>query len=299
MKRWLVLPLLLAAVQCFAAPVPIFDGKTLEGWDYDPAIWRVENGMITGGSTTEKIKANYFICTKRNFANFDLKLKIKCSGDPSSGLINSGIQIRSLRVPGGAHMIGYQVDCGAGWFGKIYDEFRRNKVIATPVDQAALDTAVEVFGWNEYRIRADGPRIQAWINGVLAIDYTETDPNIALDGQLGPQVHAGGVTLVQMKDVTIEELPPTPNAPTWEKLGGVEGARAKVAPPKQGAEAKPAGKTKNEKMTAQTAITTGPRTPEEERAAFTLPEGFEAELVAAESEGRTCCVWPPRTVGKR
>ena len=44
----------LLASPLLAAPVPIFDGKTLEGWDYDPAVWRVEDGMITGGSTTEK-----------------------------------------------------------------------------------------------------------------------------------------------------------------------------------------------------------------------------------------------------
>ena len=102
---------------------------------------------------------------------------------------------------------GYQVDCGEGWFGKIYDEFRRNKVIwaPTPEQQAALDKAVDVFGWNEYRIRAEGPRIQTWINGVLCIDYTEADPNVALDGLLGPQVHSGGACLVQVKDVTIEE----------------------------------------------------------------------------------------------
>ena len=232
--------------------------------------------MIIGGSTTEKIKANYFLCTKRSYANFDLRMKIKCSGDPATGLINSGIQIRSLRVPGGAHMIGYQVDCGKGWFGKIYDEFRRNKVIAEPLDAAALDKAVDVFGWNEYRIRAEGPRIQVWINGVAAIDYTEQDKNIALDGQIGPQVHAGGVCLVQVKDVTIEELPPTPGAPTWESLGGVEAARAKIAPPKK------AGAAPAKPMKQGNAADSMPKTPEEERATFKVPEGFEVELVAAE-----------------
>ena len=277
-----------------AAAISLFDGKTLDGWDYDPAIWRVEDGMITGGSRTEKITANYFICTKRSFQNFDLKLKIKCSGDPKTGMINSGIQIRSVRVPGGHHMSGYQVDCGAGWFGKIYDEFRRNRPIwvPTPEQQAALDKVVDVFGWNEYRIRAEGTRIQTWINGVLCIDYTETDKNIALDGQIGPQVHAGGIALVQFKDVTIEELPPTPNAPTWEKLGGVEAARKLITPPPAAPKAKAKGKAKTEakakavnKTAAQFSITTGPRTPDEERKAFKLPEGFEAELVASEAEG--------------
>src|SRR5688572_20150156 len=173
--RTFLLAFLSLTAAAVAEPVSLFDGKSLDGWDFDTAIWRIENGMITGGSTTEKIKANYFICTRKSYHNFDLKLKIKCSGDPATGMINSGIQVRSLRVPGGAHMSGYQVDCGAGWFGKIYDEFRRNRPIADPVDAEALAKAVDVFGWNEYRIRAEGPRIQVWINGVLATDYTEQD----------------------------------------------------------------------------------------------------------------------------
>lgn len=273
----------LLSALCHAEPVSLFDGKTLDGWDFDPKIWRVEDGVITGGSTTEKIRENHFIATKKSFQNFELRLKIKCSGDPKTGMINSGIQIRSVRVPGGAHMSGYQIDCGAGWFGKIYDEFRRNKVIwaPTPEQQAALDKVIDTFGWNEYRIRAEGSRIQTWINGVLCIDYTETDPNIALDGQIAPQVHSGGACLVQVKDATIEELPPTPNAPTWESLGGVEAARKKVAPPakKQADAAKPKRDISynNVQGTAKTAA--------EQQKLFHLPEGYEIELVVQESEG--------------
>ena len=269
---------------CHAEPVSLFDGKTLDGWDYDPKIWRVEDGMITGGSTTEKIKENHFICTKKNYQNFELKLKIKVSGDPKTGMLNSGIQIRSLRVPGGAHMTGYQVDCGAGWFGKIYDEFRRNKVIwaPTPEQQAALDKAIDVFGWNEYRIRAEGTRIQTWINGVHCMDYTEEDKNIALDGLIGPQVHSGGVCLVQVKDVTIEELPPTPNAPTWESLGGVDAARKLVAPPPKKQAAAPA---KPKRDISYNNVQGTALTAEEQLKKFHLPEGYEIELVVKESDG--------------
>ncbi len=282
--RTILIAFLSLTAAVFADPVSLFDGKTLDGWDFDPKIWRVEDGMITGGSVTEKCKENVFICTKKNFQNFDLKLKIKCSGDPKTGLINSGVQIRSLRVPGTAHMCGYQVDCGAGWFGKIYDEFRRNKVVwaPTPEQQAALDKAIDVFGWNEYHIRAEGPRIQTWINGVLCMDYTEADPNIALDGFIGPQVHAGGIALVQMKDVMIEELPATPNAPTWEKLGGIDAARAKVAPPKkdQADASKPAKRDISYNDVKGTALTA-----EEQQKKFHLPEGYEIELVVKESVG--------------
>ncbi len=277
---FLALCTLLTAL-CHAEPVSLFDGKTLDGWDFDPNIWRVEDGMITGGSTTEKIKENHFICTKKSFQNFELKLKIKVSGDPKTGLLNSGIQIRSVRVPGGAHMSGYQVDCGAGWFGKIYDEFRRNRVIwaPTPEQQAALDKAVDVFGWNEYRIRAEGPRIQTWINGVHCMDYKEADPNVALDGLIGPQVHSGGACLVQVKDVTLEELPATPGAPTWKSIGGIEGMKAKLPPKPQASAAKPKRDISynNVQGTALSA--------QEQLKKFKLPEGYEIELVVQESEG--------------
>jgi putative heme-binding domain-containing protein len=259
---------------CHAEPVSLFDGKTLDCWDFDPAMWRVEDGVITGGSTTEKIKKNDFISTKKSYQNFELKLKIKVSGDPKTGMLNSGIQIRSVRADGGA-MSGYQIDCGAGWFGKIYDEHRRNKVIwaPTPEQQAALDKAIDVFGWNEYRIRAEGPRIQTWINGVLCIDYTETDPNIALDGHIAPQVHSGGVCLVQVKDVTIEELPGMPGIPTWEKVG----------------HPKPKAAFQNEKGkkrdTSYNDVQGTAKSAAEQQKLFHLPEGYEIELVVQESEG--------------
>ncbi|MBK8092151.1 MAG: DUF1080 domain-containing protein [Verrucomicrobiaceae bacterium] len=278
--RLALLSVLLVPFVLHAEPVSLFDGKTLDGWDFDPAMWRVEDGVITGGSTTEKIKKNDFISTKKSYQNFEMKLKIKVSGDPKTGMLNSGIQIRSVRAEHGA-MSGYQVDCGAGWFGKIYDEHRRNKVIwaPTPEQQAALDKAIDVFGWNEYRIRAEGPRIQTWINGVHCMDYTETDPNIALDGHIAPQVHSGGVCLVQVKDVTIEELPATPGAPTWQSIGGIEGMKAKLPPKPQADAAKP------KRDISYNNVQGTSKTAEEQQKLFHLPEGYEIELIVQESEG--------------
>lgn len=272
----------LSSAALHAGPVSLFDGKTLDGWDFDPTMWRVEGGVITGGSTTEKIKKNDFISTKKSFHNFELKLKIKCSGDPKTGMINSGIQIRSVRE--GAAMSGYQVDCGAGWFGKIYDEHRRNKPIWVPTSeqQAALDKAVDVFGWNEYRIRAEGPRIQTWINGVHCIDYTETDKNIALDGHIAPQVHSGGVCLVQVKDITIEELPATPGAPTWKTV-----ERVFQPVPKKSTNAPKAervGKPALQRDISYNNIQGTAKTAQEQLKKFHLPEGYEIELVVQESE---------------
>lgn len=224
-----------------AQPTSLFDGRTLNGWEGDAKWWRVEDGMIAGGSLTERVPRNVFLATTRSsFQNFELRLQIKITG--TEGFINSGIQLRSRRVPGSTEMSGYQVDAGDGWWGKLYDESRRNKVIAESADLAAVNAAVKKGDWNEYRIRAEGPRIRSWINGVAALDYTEAEPNIAQDGSIAIQAHGNGKVLVFVKDITIEELPPTPGAPTWEKVG-----LPKAPAPKQPKEKKagdPSGATK-------------------------------------------------------
>ena len=202
--RYLVYTLLSLSGSLLAQPVSLFDGKSLDGWEGNPKIWRVENGEIHGGSLTEKVQRNEFLSTVKAYADFDLHVKLRLNG---TGFVNSGVQIRSVRVPGSSETSGYQVDYGKGWYGKLYDESRRNKVITESKDQAAATAAIHEGEWNEYRILAQGLRIQSWINGVPALDYTETDPAMVLDGQIAIQIHGGGAAVVQVKDVTIEELP--------------------------------------------------------------------------------------------
>ncbi len=228
----------------------LFDGKTLAGWEGNPKIWRVEDGCLTGGSYTETVKENEFLATTRDYTNFIVRLKIKLTG--TNGFINSGFQIRSQRVPNNSEMAGYQCDFGEpNWYGAVYDESRRNKLMA-PSDMKALRPVIKQQDWNDYVIRAEGSRITTWINGVMGVDYYEPDlsiPNYDW-GKLGIQVHGGGKAVVQVKDISIEELP--------------VGKRFIGAPePKKGAKA-------------------SPLTPEEEHATFTLPPGFEIELVASE-----------------
>jgi putative membrane-bound dehydrogenase-like protein len=212
----LLLPFLAACAA--AAPVPLFDGKTLDGWEVPPGEakwWRVQDGAITGGSLDEKVPKNTFLASTRRFGNFDLRFKIRLvKGD---GFMNSGMQVRSRRD--GSAMSGYQVDAGTGYWGDLYDEHRRNRKIAGALDPAALNKVVRDWDWNDYRILCEGPRIRSWINGVAALDYVEKDPAIALDGLLGIQTHGGGKLLVQVKDITIEELaaPADDRSPEAEK----------------------------------------------------------------------------------
>ncbi len=230
---------------------PIFDGQTLAGWEGNAKLWRVEDGSLTGGSYVETVKQNEFLATTRDFTNFIIRFQIKLTG--SNGFINSGFQMRSQRVPNNSEMAGYQCDFGEPtWYGAIYDESRRNKVMSAS-DMKALRPVIKLNDWNDYVIRADGPRVTTWINGVMGTDYTEADASIVEWGKMGIQVHGGGKALVQVRNVMIEELPPTPAGKIFR--GAPE--------PKKGAKAEPVS-------------------PEEEKARFTVAPGFEIELVVAE-----------------
>ena len=222
MRLSLFLSLFALAGPAWAGPVSLFDGKTLDGWETPtPSLWKVEDGEIRGGSLTEKVAHNDFLSTCKSYADFDLRVKLRLTG---TGFVNSGVQIRSVRVLGSAETSGYQVDYGKGWYGKLYDESRRNKVIAESKDMKAATAAIKEEDWNEIRVRAEGPHIQSWINGVPALDYTETEPWVVQDGQIAIQIHGGGAAQVQVKDVFIEELPQP--SPLKLKIEGAE-----LAPP--------------------------------------------------------------------
>jgi hypothetical protein len=186
---------------------PLFDGKTFAGWDGDTKnTWRIEDGCLVGGSLNKKQPRNEFLATKKEYGDFVLTVKFKLLGDSKKTFVNSGVQIRSQRVKDSHEMTGYQADLGDGFWGSIYDESRRNKVMAA-ADQKTMHKALKPGEWNEHRIRAEGRRIRTWINGVPGVDYTEADEKIPQVGRIGLQIHGGGPAEVWFKGVAIEELP--------------------------------------------------------------------------------------------
>jgi hypothetical protein len=202
----IVFALSVSATSRAAAPVPLSDGQTFHGWTGDTnKTWRIVDGAFVGGSLEQDVPRNEFLRTTRSFTNFVLRLKVKLVG--KKGFINGGIQIRSEPVKNPPNeMRGYQADVGAGWWGALYDESRRNKILAKP-DPEAVKKAVRENDWNEYEIRAEGRRIRTALNGVPMIDYTETDPALPQFGLIGLQIHGGAVAEASYKDITVEELP--------------------------------------------------------------------------------------------
>ncbi len=158
----------------------LFNGKNLDGWVVDTAeLWQVRDGMIIGKSPG--IKYNEFLRTKRVFGDFVLRLKFRLV----NGEGNSGVQFRSWPVPESHEVAGFQADIGQQYWGCLYDESRRRRVLvqARPQSLAGLDKK----GWNEYVISAHGNHITLDLNGKRTVDYEEKEPGIFKDGLIALQ----------------------------------------------------------------------------------------------------------------
>ncbi|HEY1172352.1 MAG TPA: DUF1080 domain-containing protein [Verrucomicrobiae bacterium] len=187
-----------------AKKVSLFDGKTFTGWEGDTSkSFRIQDGAIVGGNLQTAIPRNEFLCTTRQYTNFVLRAKFKLLGGEKA---NAGIQFRTQRIPNHHEVIGYQADMGQQYWGALYDESRRKRILAGPAKEE-IPQFVKTNDWNEYEIRCEGARIQLLVNGKKTVDYTEEDATIPRYGIIAVQIHSGPPTEAWYKDITIEELP--------------------------------------------------------------------------------------------
>ena len=201
---------------------PIFDGKSLAGWDGNPDLWSVEDGAITGKTKgPDHLATNQFIIWRGGVVkNFELRAKIKCSAS------NSGIQYRSKELPEVGKWVigGYQCDVhpAAPNNAMVYEERGRGILVqngqSVIIDEKGdkwlaaehAPVKVDVAEWHEYVIIAQGNHLIHKIDGKVTIDLV--DHNVksrSLEGLLAFQVHKGPAMIVQIKDIMLKELPET------------------------------------------------------------------------------------------
>jgi len=196
-----VMPTMLVGNQQ-VGPTSLFDGKTFSGWEGNLARFRVESGAIVAGTLAAPIERNEFLCTTREFKDFELRLRVKLLGGEKA---NAGVQFRTARIPNHHEVSGFQADMGTGWWGALYDESRRKTVLQGP-DQARMTGVIKEGEWNDYTVRADGPHVQLSINGFQTVDYVEADPTVAGSGVICVQIHSGPASEAWYRDITIAEL---------------------------------------------------------------------------------------------
>lgn len=210
---------------------PIFNGKDLTGWDGDPRLWSVRDGVIHGETTAENpAKGNTFIIWKDGTTkDFELRLSFRCNATN-----NSGIQYRSRHITekvGNNWVVrGYQHEIRnelkfPNISGFIYDEGGKRgricmvgeqatwetdgkKIVKSDlIDQAGWNELFKLDEWNDVIIIGRGNHIQHYMNGKLILDFTDNHPELALkDGILALQLHAGSPMWAEYKNIRIREI---------------------------------------------------------------------------------------------
>jgi len=155
----------------------LFDGKTLEGWRFDPELWSVQGGVIVGKG--EGLEGSSFLISNAEYGDFALEFDLFVVEG------NSGLQFRSTPA-GDFGLHGYQADAGEQYWGSLYEEGGRGMLHRT--DHVVWQPAVRHDDWNHYSVQAIGDRIVIEINGAVTTDLRDGE---RASGLFGFQLHAG------------------------------------------------------------------------------------------------------------
>lgn len=165
-------------------------------------FWSITGSIITGGDGIQKIPQNTYLYSNETYGDFELRCLFRLTGDHDKGLINSGIQYRSSIE--NYKIIGYQADIGKGYWGDIYDEHRRGKLVQGNLE--ILKHLLDEDGWNSFIVRCKGNKHELYINGIKTAEYFEEDSKISSNGVIGLQLHSGGNAKIEFKYITITIL---------------------------------------------------------------------------------------------
>ncbi|MFM9058278.1 MAG: DUF1080 domain-containing protein [Planctomycetaceae bacterium] len=211
----------------------LFNGRDLAGWDGDPRLWSVRDGVIHGETTKEQAaQGNTFLIWQGGeVGDFELRLSFRCNATN-----NSGIQYRSKHITDASAankwvVRGYQHEVRneknvPNAPGFIYDEGGKRgricqvgeratweaeggkQVVDTLIEEDEFAKLVRIDDWNDVVIRAEGNHVRHWLNGRLILDFTDNDPKLALTkGVIALQLHAGAPMWAEFRDVRLKKLP--------------------------------------------------------------------------------------------
>ncbi len=204
--------------------VSLFNGTDLEGWDGNPDLWSVKDGVIHGETTPEKpTKGNTFLIWRGGEPkNFVLKIEFRIENG------NSGIQYRSREVAKWV-ISGYQAEVenkpgkvgflyhekGRGWLVNVGDvvvidpEGKKHTVSKVADTKNLVDRGYyKEKDWNEYTIICRGNHVVHLLNGYQTVELIDQDKKgRCMEGLLALQIHAGPPMVVEFRDIRLKTLP--------------------------------------------------------------------------------------------
>jgi serine/threonine protein kinase len=216
-----------AAVPAAPEFVSLFNGHDFTGWQGDPEVWMVQDGMIvtTNGTSKERRPVALF-WTGGTVEDFELRLSFRIR----SG--NSGIYYRAAKLLG-YEVGGYQFEISGPSTGLLIesgsDRIRRQPSTAGFIttaqvingrdkitQQGPLDSSAEEVrnafrpsGWNDVVITVQSNHIIHTLNGCTIVDTTDQYEKRPRSGTVALEVYGATPTAVQFRDIRLKRLPPS------------------------------------------------------------------------------------------
>lgn len=211
--------------------IELFNGKDLSGWDGDPKLWSVRDGVIHGETTPENpANGNTFLIWQGGKPkDFELRFSFRCNDANNSGVQYRSKHIETKDAKNKWVVRGYQHEIRneskmPNVTGFIYDEGGKRgriclageqavwekgakRVISQCIDAEAYAKLFRLNDWNDVVILAEGNHIQHYLNGQLILDFTDADPDVALvEGVVALQLHAGKPMWAEFRDLKLRAL---------------------------------------------------------------------------------------------
>jgi hypothetical protein len=182
-----------------------FNGRNSDGWHGLAGFWHVKDQSIVGTVPVGQ-KAHTFLCSDREYKDFELKFRARLLG----GIGNSGVNFRSkIRDPQKFSLVGPQCEICAQDRNRKYPT---GSLVTEPTGEpflapvaADVDRIFKLGDFNDFEIRCVGQHVRIKVNGQTTVDADF--PSMPDQGLIGWQMHGGNPPReVTFKDIEFTDL---------------------------------------------------------------------------------------------
>jgi hypothetical protein len=190
---------LLAPLATGGKKIDLLKGDGLDQWEaFGKAQWKVSDGVLEGGQDGDP-KRSGVLATKETFRDFDLEFEYLID---EHGKYNSGVYFRRGKTKDDRKGPSYQLNLGRGKAGEFVGLFL-DRWLDKGDEEDRIRKPKE---WNKVRLLVVGPKIKAWLNGELIVEYVDPAPrpDLARAGTIalqtyGAEGHAGWVKFRKLR----------------------------------------------------------------------------------------------------
>ncbi len=176
--------------------IEMFNGRDLEGWNFDPAVWSVRGGVIYGHQTRPgRGNGSSLFWRDTSISDFVLCFRFRLTHN-NSGIYYRADQLEDFDVGG------YEFEIYTNKTGNLANngaDRPRQRLYRAKADALPIDSE-----WHEGVILAAGARLIHVLDGKILCDVEDTDPAAPHSGAIA--LANSATTTVEFKDLRLRRI---------------------------------------------------------------------------------------------